>query len=97
MEAPTPDRPLHLAYPAVLHGLTEDDPARTVMHTLSWSSGSILVDAVIGGVAGYILAPSRSNRLYWAAGGGVATGAAGVCGLFATCVASYVGRSPERP
>jgi len=83
-----------MSYPAVLHGLGEDTPARSVMHTLSWSSGSVLVDAVIGGVAGYIIAPPRENRLYWAAGGGLVTGVGGVFGLLATAAASYVRRSP---
>lgn len=90
---PTAERPQHLAYPPVLNGLGEDAPERSVMHVLSWSSGSVLADAAIGGVTGYFLAPAHKDRIWWSIGGGIATGAAGVAGLLATVAASYARRS----
>jgi len=62
------------------------------MHAVSWSTGSIVIDTMIGGAAGYALSPSPGDRWKWALGGGAATGLAGVFGLLATAGFSYVRR-----
>jgi hypothetical protein len=50
MLAPTAERPHHFAYPEVLSGLGySSNPAGSVMHAVSWSTGSVLADAMIGG------------------------------------------------
>jgi len=93
MLAPTAERPRHLAYNEVFSGLGDsNNPAGSVMHALSWSTGSIFADAIIGGAAGYFLSPSASDRWKWMLGGGVATGAAGALGLLATAGLSYARR-----
>jgi hypothetical protein len=47
---------------------------------LSQSTGSVLIDAAIGGAAGYLFAPKGTKARY-ALGGAVATGLTGVLGL----------------
>jgi len=91
MDAPTAERPLHLSYPGVLNGLGDAAPGASVMHALSWSSGSVLVDAAIGGFAGYAVAPKteKNSRWMWTAGGAVAAGVAGVFGLLVTVGYGY--------
>lgn len=50
---------------------------------LSQSTGSIVIDAAIGGVTGYVLAPERAKTTY-ALGGALATGLGGLLGLVGT-------------
>lgn len=50
---------------------------------LSQSTGSVLVDAAIGGAVGYFFAPQASRNRF-AVGGAIATGLGGVLGLVGT-------------
>lgn len=50
---------------------------------LSQSTGSIVIDAAIGGTAGYLLAP-RAKKNTYALGGAIATGLGGFLGLVGT-------------
>jgi hypothetical protein len=52
----------------------------TTLGVLSSSTGSLLVDGVIGAGVGYLMAP-RSKRGKYALGMGLATGVGGVLGL----------------
>lgn len=50
---------------------------------LSQSTGSVVIDAAIGGAAGYLLAPGTKKSTY-ALGGAIATGLGGALGLVGT-------------
>lgn len=62
---------------------------------LSQSTGSILIDTAIGGVAGYAMAPKK-QRYRYAVGGAVATGLGGVFGLLATAAFAYANQRDSR-
>jgi len=57
----------------------------------SQSTGSILLDASLGALAGYAVAPTKDKWRYVAIGA-VATGLAGVLGLAGTLAYGYVQR-----
>lgn len=69
---------------APVPALGSDSIFGTLTGVLSRSTGSVAADALIGALAGYLVAPRADARLAFALGGGVATGAAGVLGLVGT-------------
>lgn len=61
-------------------GLGAPTPGGIVLGTLTQSSGSILVDAVLGAGVGYLIAPEQKKPAY-VIGGAAATGLLGLLGL----------------
>lgn len=61
-------------------GLGAPTPGGIVLGTLTQSSGSILVDAVLGAGVGYLIAPEAKKPAY-VIGGAAATGLLGLLGL----------------
>jgi hypothetical protein len=66
-----------------------------VLGAVSQSSGSIIVDAAIGGATGYLLAPTKARARY-AVGGAAATGLGGLLGLLGTVAFIYATKSDRR-
>jgi predicted cation transporter len=54
-----------------------------LLGALSQSTGSVVVDGIIGGTTGYLMAPNDARARY-AVGGAVATGLGGALGLLGT-------------
>lgn len=58
-------------------------PEDLLLGALSSSSGSALVDAVLGAALGYWIAPEQDRRTWWVAGSAAAVGTTGVLGALA--------------
>lgn len=63
----------------------------TVVDVLSTSTGSVVLDAAIGGAVGYLTAPAR-RRLAYFIGGTALTGVGGLLGLVVLLAGTYVSR-----
>jgi predicted cation transporter len=62
---------------------------------LSQSTGSVLIDAAIGGTTGFLLAP-RDKKNRYAVAGAVATGLGGVLGLVGTIAFIWATNSDKK-
>jgi hypothetical protein len=67
-----------------------------VFGVASQSSGSVMLDASLGALVGYVGAPSVKGRWKYAAGGAIATGLAGLTGLLCTLGVVYLKRGSSK-